>query len=168
MHHKQGFLLIECCIYIAICAILTATIMRWISQTMLESGQHTAMVEKGLTNCLVCDVIARDIQSAPSDPKVWHIKPTSLAWSADEKTTIEWSLERKKLVRKEGLYDKARTQWGKHHTSTIACNVNTFTCNVHKNQEGIQAIEITLAIDGERPLSQYIRLRNGRCYAKNS
>lgn len=168
MHHKQGFLLIECCMYIAICAILTATIMRWISQTMLQAGQHTTMIQKGLTNALVFDVIVRDIQSAPSDPKAWRIEPTALMWAVDEKTTIDWAVDRKKLVRKEGHYDRARKHWGKHHTSTIAYNVDIFKCNAHKNEEGIGGIEITLGIDGGQPLSQYIRLRNGRWYEKNA
>ncbi len=168
MRYRQGFLLIECCVYIAICAILTATIMRWISQTMLEAGQHTAMVQKGITNALIHDVLMRDLQSAPCDQKVWRMEPTSLMWKVDEATTLEWSIDRKRLVRKEGHYDKTRKQWGKHHTSTVAYNVHIFQCDVRKNEQGIEGVEITLSIDGGQPTSQYVRLRNGRWYEKRT
>lgn len=165
MQHKRGFFLIECCMYIAICAILTATIMRWIAQTMIEAGKYTIMVQKGVAHTLLYDVIIRDIQSAPCDSKAWRIEPAALMWKLDEKITIEWSLDHKKLIRKEGLYDKARKHWGKHHTSTIAYGVDIFTYNVHKYEGGIKAVEIMLGIDGAPPHSQYIRLRNGRLHA---
>lgn len=162
MRVRKGFLLIECCIYIAICALLTATLMHWISQTIIEAGQHTTMIQKGITNALMHDVIRRDMQRAPHDEKLWVGETSSLIWKIDEKNAIGWSIDHKKLIRKEGLYDKTRKQWGKHHTSAIAYNVHLFRCNTHKNETGIQGVEVTIGIDGENPSTQYIRLRNGR------
>lgn len=136
--------------------------MRWISQTMLEAGLHTALVQKGIGHALVYDIIMRDIQSSPSDAKAWHIEATSLMWKSDEKNNIEWSVHRKKLIRKKGFYYRLRNDWGKHHVSTIADNVDTFICKAHQHEGEIHAIEIALGIDGQLPTYQYIRLRNGR------
>ena len=167
MHHKRGFLLIECCVYIAFCAILTATLMRWISQTILEAGQHTTMIQKGVTHTLVHDVLMRDIQSMPCDQNTCRIDSALLIWKVDDTTAIGWYMDHERLMRKEGFYDTTRNQWGKHHMSTVAYNVNAFKCSAHKNEQGIQGIEITLGMDGSQPISRYVRLRNGRCYAES-
>ena len=162
MARKRGFLLIECCVYIALCAILTITLMRWIVQMMLESEKHMHIIQKNMNIALVHDVLMRDIQSAAGYSSAWSIKPNAMVWKNDNTTAIGWYVDHGRLVRKEGAYDQARNKWSKHQTSTIAYNVHVFKIRADNHEQKIIGIEITLGMENSEPDTRYIRLRNGR------
>lgn len=164
MKHKKGFLLIECCVYLAICAILTVTIMRWIAQTVSEAGRSVQSTDRALTNVLVHDVLTRDLQSAPNNRVAWvEVKPDHIVWKITENNAIGWYvINGGQLVRKEGVYNTAVQQWGKHHTSTVTYGVTSFVIEMEIDGNAVQGITTTIALQGSSPLARYVRLRNGR------
>lgn len=163
MNGKKGFLLIECCLYVAICAILTLTIMRWITQTVAEAGRTVQSTDRAMMNILVHDVIVRDLHMAPSNPAAWlAIQPDQIVWKTDAGTMIGWSMQHAQLVRKEGHYNAQINQWGKHHTSTIAHGVTQFRVEIEKENDFIKGIKTTICLESSAPSVRYARLRNGR------
>lgn len=163
MNRRQGFLLIECCVYLVICAILTVTIMRWIAQSVLQAGQTMHVVDRGITSAVVLDVLMRDIQGAPSNRTAWVLESDHMVWRINDMTAIGWYKDHTHLVRKEGTYDAALKRWEKHHTSTVAYNVNTFTCAAQIKDNRVQGIYSTFGVESAEPVTRYIPIRNGRC-----
>jgi hypothetical protein len=164
MKHKKGFLLIECCVYLAICAILTVTIMHWITQTVSEAGRSVQSTDRALTNILVHDVLARDLQSAPSNRVAWvETKPHYIVWKMNESNAIGWYVVNGgQLVRKEGVYNAALQQWGKHHTSTVTYGVRDFLIEIHIDGDTVQGVTTAIALQASASCVRYVRLRNGR------
>ena len=56
MTHKKGFVLIECCVYLVLCAILTLTLMQWVTQTVYEAGRTVQSTDRAMMNMLVHDL----------------------------------------------------------------------------------------------------------------
>lgn len=163
MNRKKGFLLIECCVYIAICAMLTITIMRWITQTVAEAGRTIQSTDRAMMNILVHDVMVRDLHTAPSNPLAWlEAQPDHIVWKTDAGIMIGWSVHNTQLIRKEGNYNSQLHQWGKHHTSIIAHGIAQFRVEMEKEGDFIKGITTTVCLDGSSPSIRYARLRNGR------
>jgi len=162
MHHKRGFLLIECCVYLAVCAILTVTLMRWIAQTFMQAGLTVQAVERGMMGAVAHDVLMRDLQAAPCNRSAWaQIQSDRMVWK-QENITIGWYNDHNQLIRKEGTYDIVHQHWGKHHTSTVVYGVSTFVCKEQGKGDSIQSMKVTLGLEGGEPAARVVRLRNGR------
>jgi hypothetical protein len=163
MRHKKGFLLLECCVYLMICAILTVTIMRWLTQTAAEAGRVVESTDRSVMSNLVHDVLMRDIQTAPNNRAAWLcINADQIVWKMNDSTTVGWYNQKNQLIRKEGTYDAIRKEWGKHHTSTIGYGVTTFMCEERQEGDMMQGIKTTLCLEGDVPSVRYVRIRNGR------
>lgn len=146
-----------------ICAILMMTLMRWITQTVLEAGRTVQSTDRALTGVLVHDVIVRDLQPAPSDRSAWlAIAKDHIIWQGSDGKAIGWHHTNKQLVRKEGSYNTQTQQWGKHHASVVASGVDAFSCQIQADEKRVQGITSTLSLEGSAQSSRYVRIRNGR------
>jgi hypothetical protein len=163
MHHKKGFLLVECCVYLMICAMLTLTIMQWLTQTAAQAGRVIESTDRGMMSNLVHDVLMRDIQAGPSDSAAWLcINADEIVWKMNDGTTVGWYKQKNKLVRKEGSYDAVHKDWGTHHTSTVGYGVITFIAEECQESGLMQGVKTTLCLEDGTPSVRYIRIRNGR------
>src|ERR1700678_3013638 len=112
MRHKKGFLLMECCVYLMLCAILTLTFIQWMTRTVYETGRTIQSTDKSMMNFLIQDVFMRDVQMAPNDRKSWVIILSDhVMWQTQEGVSVSWNIHNKQLVRKEGVYNRKIKQW---------------------------------------------------------
>ena len=155
MRAKQGFILIECCAYLIICALLTLTIMQWVTQTVHEADCITHSIDRVMTSMVAQDVFMRDLQAAPRDRSAWiKIMPDNIIWRMSNGGTIGWTVHNKQLIRKEGTYNELSHQWAKHHTSAVAYGVTQFNCSIEIEDNGVRGVYSTLCI--EKRVSQHI------------
>jgi len=159
----KGFLLLECCIYIAICALLTLTIMQWLTRTIYETGRAIQVADKTMLQSLAHDVMMRDMQSAPGKRTEWiAIAPDYVVWKTNQNAAIGWYLHGANLVRKEGNYNEQLQQWGEHHSSVIAQGITRMQIDAHIDEHMVIGIQTILCWNGSTPSIRYVQMRNGR------
>lgn len=163
MKRAQGFILIECCVYLLLCVMLATTLMRWMAQTVAEAGMTMQRIDRSVMHILVHDIFMRDLYMAPSKKSAWiTIQSDCLIWQTPEGKAIAWQNRDNQLIRQEGIYNVSLRQWGKHHSSIIAHNLTQFACEPHGDTSSVHAVTTTLSIDDTKPMRRYIRIRNGK------
>ncbi|MBT3456178.1 hypothetical protein HN446_03885 [bacterium] len=151
MRHKQGFSLIEAICYVALSAILSSLLFRFVAKNHIDLTGNTKQCQLFIVANNACDSFARDIFQAPANIKKWkEMKDNFLVWRAKD-VDIGFYMKDKKLIRVSGNYNISTNKWSKASRSCIFGSLDALRFEYKINPAGdcITSVEICINYEKE-------------------
>lgn len=116
---KRGTSLLELLIYLC-CTMLIGTLAGHLAFCYAqESRERTSRIDGWLQLALALDRLHEDLKRAPKDPSLWKKRTSHALIFMLGKNDCGWFLERGRVVRVTGVYNKTTQRWSDRATSVI-------------------------------------------------
>src|SRR3990167_10097373 len=147
MHSRKGTTVIEFLVYLALFSFVAACSISWIvGYQQLSSGYQTKRAAL-INRCTSLDMIARDLQSAPSAADGWYsFLPHEIIWHT-ETDDIGWLFKDNSLYRCQGRYNAKKKSWTTKNSAIIAKPINKLVFS-STGQQSKKTISITITNAG--------------------
>jgi len=142
--NRVGSSLISIMVYLTLSVLVLALLMRSVTNiypNLIGAGQQTTSY---LELCAALDRLVQDLYAAPVEKSDWHtLTNTELTWKVGDKT-ICWQLDKNRLVRIEGSYNKNNKRWSRKTKSVAGDSITHCSFHIHQSSSRLTGISISL------------------------
>lgn len=159
-----GFSVVEFLLYIGIMTLImgcttTALMYNYIGALKAQHVLHDFCMLSTAS-----DVFAHDVYEASDSADAWHQPDAhTLIWRCGT-TDVGWTVQKTKLVRLSGTYDKNRQRWVKRTISVMATGITACTFALMPDTQNIRRIHtVCCEFTGQgKPVTRRVTVRIGR------
>ena len=142
--NRVGSSLISVMVYLTLSVLVLALLMRAVTNiypNLIGKGRYATSY---LELCAAFDRMVQDLYAAPAEKSDWHaLTNTELSWKVGDKT-ICWQLDKNRLIRIEGSYNKNNKRWGRKTKSIAGNSITHSSFQLHQSSSRLTGISISL------------------------
>lgn len=169
---KNGFTLIELLVYVALLSWFSYCALQLLTHLVVVVREGGKMATESAQALLACDVLARDLRTAPCNRSDWKQMPNTyhehahLIWQT-ESGDIGWWVEKDSLLRATGTYDAQKKKWMSKRRVVTAHGIQKLRALVSVKNERVVAVTyaVELATAFTPTLEYVVALRTGPVHA---
>lgn len=160
--NNRGSVILQLLFYMSIVTLIT-TISLTLATSFyksLKDGDH--QIENLYDACVILRYIIKDLKQASIDKDSWKkIEPNYFIAQVNG-SDVGWKINKNKLYRITGQYNKSLNRWSKRAASLVSCNCKEFQLKFVKSEKKYSAVHFSLFIKNiKKPFKVYIRFKVG-------
>lgn len=156
MHVRKGFTLIECIVYVTICAFFSLLVFKFYALVSIHCAKIKKAIEVRSLLDMVQDRMRRDILQASADVKYSASMAHELVLQLRDQN-IGWRLEKERLYRIVGIYDFEHKAWKTSAKTIVAMPINSFATELIMIQGMLRGVKVNIIA---KSLDMAIEYRN--------